>query len=263
MRNDRCVGADTRRRAHVAALAALLSAASCGGGSGPGPTPVEALNQRSASQYVDFSYASGDSVDARRQDAYHEWAIGTFGVQMPQRLQYAKYRDRDHMFRLTGQSANGWAEPAVFRVHSIFPWHAHEAAHVYTALIGRPSDFFNEGIAVALAYDPAEGRFVSLWNNTPIHDVSRALQRSGTLPEIATITDTEAFRRVPEQQGYPAAGSFVSFLIDARGMPPMLAFFRGGTREESRGAIETRFAATFGLPVAAAETQWRAFLSGS
>jgi len=58
---------------------------------------------------------------------------------------------------------------------------------------------------------------------------------------------------------YPLAGSFVDFLLRARrerdaGVP---AF------EHTRGfgtVIESRFAAAFGWPVAAAEAEWRAFL---
>jgi len=253
--------ASARRYGLYAALALLLGPG-CGSSNPSGPTPADTLDQRVASQHVDFSYTSGDSVDTRRQDAYHEWAIATLGVQMG-KLQYSKYRDREHLRRVTGQSTNGFAEPATFKVHSIWPWDAHEAMHVYSALVGRPSDFFNEGIAVALTYDPAEGRFVSLWNNTPIHQIAGDLLRSNVLPAVTTMTDTEAFRRLPEQQSYPAAGSFVSFLLDDRGMATMLAFFRGGTREEARAAIESRFAATFGMSVAAAEARWRTFLTRS
>ncbi len=245
------------------ALAAMSLLAACGRDSPSAPTAADALDQRPSSQFVDFRHASGDSVDGRRQDAYHEWALRTLGVEPQRRLQYSKYRDAGHMRRVTGQATNGFAEPPTFTVHSIWPWDAHEAVHVYTALVGRPSDFFNEGIAVALTFDPADGRFVSLWNNTPIHDIARTLGRTGALPRIETMTETEAFRRQPDQQSYPVAGSFVSFLIDDRGMSPVLAFFRAGTRGDSRATIETRFAGAFGYSVAEAETRWLAFLAKS
>ena len=77
------------------------------------------------------------------------------------------YRDRDHMASLIGRSANGLAEPQRLEGHSIFSWHSHEAVHVYSALVGRPSDFFNEGLAVALALDPLAGRFDGTCSGQP------------------------------------------------------------------------------------------------
>ena len=129
---------------------------------------------------------SGDSVETERQEAFHAWVVNQLQIVPPRRLQYRKYRDRAHMQRVTGQLTNGWADPPAWTAHSIWTWDAHEAVHVYTAVIGRPSDFFNEGIAVALSVDPSAGRFVSLWNNTPIDDIARSLHRTGTLPAIPT-----------------------------------------------------------------------------
>ena len=88
----------------------------------------------------------------------------------------------------------------------------------------------------------------SVASGTRLHAVFAAL------PVLLSV------RRLSDQQSYPAAGSFVSFLIDEHGMAAMLTFFRGGTREESRAAIDARFSATFGLSVAAAEVRWRNFL---
>ena len=258
---DRTIAPFTCMAIRFAAFAASFAMGACGGGAPSAPTPADALDRITSSRFVDFKYASGDAVDGNRQDAYHEWALGALGLQTSRRLQYAKYRDAGHMRRVTGQMTNGFAEPSTFTVHSIWPWDAHEAVHVYTELIGRPSDFFNEGIAVALSYDPAAGRFVALWNNTPIHDVARSLTGSGTVTSIGGIVDTEAFRRLPDQQSYPLAGSFVSFLIDDRGMPAMLAFFRASSRADSRAIIDTRFTSAFGFSVAEGEQRWRAFLS--
>jgi hypothetical protein len=224
------------------------------------PEPADRLSGSTTSAHIDFHFATGDNVDAPRQEAFHEWVVQQLGVTMPSRLQYNKYRDRSHMQRVTGQLTNGWADPPAFATHSIWNFDPHEAVHVYSALIGRPSDFFNEGIAVALSFDPLGGRFTSLWNATPINDIARGLLRNGTMPALASITETESFRRLSEQTSYPASGSFVSFMIADRGMTATQTFFRISTRQDTQATIEARFSDAFGLTLGQAEARWRAFL---
>jgi hypothetical protein len=90
--------------------------------------------------HVSFRLSPGDGVDPARQEAHYAWATALLGVSLPSQLQYFKYRDREQMARLTGQPANGFAVPGRLEVHAIFEWDAHEALHVYSALLGRPSD---------------------------------------------------------------------------------------------------------------------------
>lgn len=240
------------------AIAAGVLALACGGPTTP--SAADALSGSASTAHYDFHFSQGDAVDAARQEAFHDWVVVHLGVAASQRLTYNKYRDRSHLERVTGKSTNGFAEPETATVHSIWPWDAHEAVHVYTAPIGRPSDFFNEGIAMALGFDPLAGRFVSLWNNTPIDDIARGLLRAGTLPSVLSMAGTADFRRLSDQISYPAAGSFVGFVLRERGMPPMRAFFQASGRDESPGAIQSRFAAAFGWTLAEADDRWRAFL---
>ena len=244
----------------AAGVCLLVLAMACRGPNEP--APGDALTGSLASAHFDFRFADGDTVDAPRQEAFHDWIVPELALATFPRLQYNKYRDRGHLERVTGQSTNGFAEPASFTVHSIWPWDAHEAVHVYTALIGRPSDFFNEGIAVALSFDPLANRFVSLWNNTPIDQIARDLQRAGTLPSMTGMADTDAFRRLSDQTSYPVAGSFVGFVLRERGAAAMRAFFEGGARLESLSAIQSRFTAVFGWSLAEADQRWRAYLAG-
>ena len=245
-----------------AGLIALPGAVAIACGSGPTtPSAEDQLTRSQVTAHVEFRFSDGDAIDAARQEAFYDWVIPQLGVSPSQRLQYRKYRDRGHLQRVTGQNTNGFADPPAWIVHSIWPWDAHEAVHVYTALIGRPSDYFNEGIAVALSVDPLDGRFVSLWNNTPIDTIARQLLVAGALPPVAGMADTEAFRRVSDQTSYPVAGSFVSFLLRERGMPAMRTFFQGGSRDESLSVIQARFATAFGWTLAEADTRWRVYLS--
>ena len=225
------------------------------------PAPADALSGSLASAHFDFRFAPNDNVDAPRQEAFHDWIVAQLAIAPAQRLHYNKYRDRDHLERVTGRETNGFAEPESFTVHSIWPWDPHEALHVYTALIGRPSDFFNEGIAVALSFDPLGSRFVSLWNSRPIDDVARDFMRANQLPSVTAMMTTGSFRALSDGVSYPAAGSFVSFMLRERGMPAMRMFFQTGTRDDSAATIQTRFATAFGMSVADADQRWRAYLA--
>jgi hypothetical protein len=251
------------KRFFTAAAAACLAVALSSCDRGPSaPSPADALTGSLSSAHIDFRFAQNDNVDAPRQEAFHDWVVGHLGVTATQRLRYNKYRDRAHLERVTGHVTNGFAEPESWTVHSIWPWDAHEAVHVYTALIGRPSDFFNEGIAVALSFDPLDNRFVSLWNSTPIDNVARDFLRAGQLPTVAAMMETSAFRAMSDGVTYPASGSFVSFLLRERGMPAMRVYFQTGTRNDSAATIQSRFGTAFGFSIAEADQQWRAYLSG-
>jgi hypothetical protein len=253
---------------HRSALAAAAVVAVCltacdrsSGPTAPQPERIEqALTQTQESQHIVFRFAPGDGVSAENQEEFHRWATGLLGVALPVKLRYYKYNGRGEIQRLTGRATNGFAEPESFIVHSIWPYDPHEAVHVYSALVGRPPDSFNEGLAVALAVDPLRGDFTPLWNNQPVHEVARGLKASGQLAALASWVETAAFRRVPEQQGYPQAGSFVLQLIDTRGIGPLLQFFAASRRDDSLGALRASFQAAYGVTLEDAEGRWLEFL---
>jgi hypothetical protein len=250
------------RRIHWSwSLLGVILLAGCNGPKSPtAPSDVDVLSSTTSTANYDFRYSSGDAVDGPRQEAFHDWLLAYLGFSTTRRIQYFKYRDPEHMRRLRGVAANGDSDPPAFAVHSIFPWDQHEAIHVYTALIGRPSDFFNEGIAVALSYDPLGDRFVSIWRTVPIHDIARNLRRNGTLPRIAFIAETDPFRRLNDDVSYPVSGSFISFMLDQSGAQAMKAFFQTSSRFDRLATIETRFRASFGASLQEAEARWHVFL---
>jgi hypothetical protein len=259
------------RRFFVGPLIAVQM--TCGGGSSPAspspqaaPSPealAQALPMLQDSANFTFHYSSGDSVDPPHEEAWYAWATTHLGVTSPRKIQYYKYTSTSQMEQITGMAANAWADPETFSVHGIFPWMGHEVVHVLTALVGRPSDFFNEGIAVSMQVDPsASDPTLVLWNGVAADAIARASLAGSRLPHVQNMADTASFRLIPDTQGYPWAGSFVQFVVTNYGMSKTLDFFRGGRgRDESLDAILFRFEDVYGISLADADLAWRRYLS--
>jgi len=235
-----------------------------GCGSGPvAPGEVaDALTEQIETASIVFRFSAGDSVNVDWQQRYHEWATDLLGVRLLVKLRYNKYQGRGQMRSVTGRETNGFAEPEAFTVHTIWAGDGHEVTHVYTALVGRPSDFFNEGIAVAMDTDPGLAVWNPRWNGVHVHAHTRALVANGQLRSLGPILETDAFRGVPESIGYGQAGSFLLYLIDRFGMERMLTFFRSSRRDDSRARIEANIAATWGHSLELLEADWLAFVDG-
>jgi hypothetical protein len=168
------------------AVVAVVSsqAAPCGNSNetpaGPTATPLPLAAE---SGNFRFYFSPGDAVEIERQEAFHTWAVAGLGVAMPQKIDYRKYTSRQAMGARTGTyNANAYAEPDLFTLHTLWSWDNHETVHIYTALIGRPSEFFNEGIAVAFQTDPMNGDFAPRFNGEQVHDSVRPQSRAGVFP---------------------------------------------------------------------------------
>lgn len=212
-----------------------------------------------------YYHEPADTIDVPRQEAFNAWAIERLGIVLPAHVEYRKYLSRQDMARYTGNgNTNGFAEPSLWRFHTIWPFDNHEVVHVYTAILGRPSDFFNEGIAVSFQTDPARGDFTVRFNGQQVHEACRGYLQAGTLPlPLNRSVTTPGFRSIPDQVlSYRVAGSFVLHLTERFGLPAVLRFFQTNNRDETLDAIRTRFQTVFGASLEEAEVSWLAVLRG-
>jgi len=247
------------------ALVLLLAAhVSWGCGSSPtNPSTTPQLPFVSETVSMRYFYEPGDTVNVPQQEAFNAWALGRLGVVLPQKVEYRKYFSREAMAKYTGRgNTNAFAEPQRFVIHTIWPYDNHEVVHVYTAIIGRPSDFFNEGIAVSFQTDPSHNDFSVVFNGLQVHEACRGYLRAGTLPlPISRYVTTNEFRGITDQVlSYRMAGSFVLYLQERFGLPALLAFFRASGRDDSLDLIRARFQQAFGATLEEAEAGWLAML---
>ena len=248
----------------MASLVALLAA--CAKSQPPlssgSTSPRPQLPLGSESEHFRFHYEPGESVDAARTEAHCAWATARLGVTLPRKIDYNKYTSRQQMGQYTGYyDTNGFAIPDQFEVHTLWSWDNHEPVHVYSALLGRPSDFFNEGLAVAFQTDPLAGRFESVFNGLPVHQWARDRLQDGTLLSLDGIVVSKDFRSIADTVfSYREAGSFVRYLTDTHGIPAFADFMRRSAPDDSRDVIKLHFAEAFALPLDESESRWHVFL---
>ena len=256
MKTERCY-----RGAAIIALALTATmAGGCGGPTAPSRPPLPVVTESANFRY---HYAAGDRIDADWQESYHQWAIAQLGVHLPQKIEYFKYQSRQDMGDHTGNyNTNGFAEPSRFELHTLWPTDNHEVVHIYTALVGRPSDFFNEGIAVAFQTNPATVQFESVFNGQEVHQACRQYLQNGTLVvPLDRVITTNDFRAVSDSiLSYRQAGSFMRFVLDRYGVQRTLDFFRASSSSDSLATIKARFQAAFGVPIETVESDWLAML---
>jgi hypothetical protein len=244
-------------RTSLVALALAVAAACSDSPTSPSTTASLPLVRETAS--MRYYHEPGDTIDVDRQESFNAWALQRLGVQPLQPVEYRKYADRAAMGRYTGNAnTNGFAEPERWRFHTIWPFDNHEVVHVYSAMIGRPTDFFNEGLAVSFQTDPARGDQTVRFNGVQVHDACRSYLTSGALPlPLANYVTSQGFRGINDTvMSYRMAGSFVLFLTERFGLPAVQAFMRGATRDDSLATVRARMETAFAVSLDVAEAEW-------
>lgn len=254
---------ETRFRSLLAGMPIVLvsAAVACGSPAAPTATPLPLQHETAGMKYY---HATGDTIDVDWQETYNAWAIERLGVRPPQPLEYYKYRSKADMGAHIGvYTTNGYNEAELFRIHSIWSTDNHEVVHVLSALIGRPSDFFNEGFAVSFQTDPKRGDLSVRFNGMQVHDACRDYRGSGAMPHpLVDYVTTSRFRSIQDTvMSYRMAGSFMLHLTERFGLPSVLEFLRGGGANESLATIQARMQTVFGVSLEDAESSWLQMLA--
>jgi hypothetical protein len=256
-------GASARRL--LPALAAALTAA-CSSNGPVGPPPDAPLDRRLLSEHFDFRFAAGDTIrpdEAAINDRAYEIIRDALETDFSRRIEFDKFFDADHIEQLTGRRTDGGfvLGGVIYLTRALDP---HEIVHVIAQEeLGRPSDFFDEGLAVNFGGLRVEDGEVTLFPSALRNfDADREAlsvlfggRFSGSIRQILT---SASFEGLPFDVTYPLAGSFVKFLIRTRGVPALKIFFGGSSASDPLPAIEERLGLAFGAPLDSLEAEWRA-----
>jgi hypothetical protein len=133
---------------------------------------------------------------------------------------------------------------------------AHENAHILgTRNWGGTTSFLNEGF----------GRYAEAMVTDPdLNDrQTREFLRAGKLfPLRELLAHNIGQPGLKTDVGYPAAGSFVGYLIRTYGLASFKEVWKLEAREDEEKAKADSWAAAFGRPLGELEEAWRAYLSG-
>ena len=242
--------------------AGLVSA--CGDGGSPTAASAASgpLTETLETADITFHFAPGDSVNAPWQQAFHEWATALLGVSPPPRVHYYKYRSEAQAREFSGAGYRSWADISTFSIHTPDPQHGHEALHLYTSLVGWPTDYFLEGLAVGLNLDPFTGAgpfYVNITDDNAHSLAHRALLRGSLIP-IESIVESETFWSRPETMTYPQAGSFVNFIFDEYGVDNLKALTSSVSHSATKETIMSVFETIYGFSLAEGERRWHTYL---
>jgi hypothetical protein len=248
------------------AMLALLTAAGAACSRSPvspgAAGPDHALTVRLETAHLVFHYSPGDFVDAARAEALHDWAVAFLNVSCPKKVDYYKFKDRAQQYEATQRAVTGWAIAApAFEVWTYMPFMNHEQFHLYSILLGAPTTFFVEGIAVAYQVDPLAGDYEAREKSGElVHDVARGYRRSGRLLPVWQIVDSAGWNTGDFTVTYIEAGSFVRHVADVHGIEKMKQVFSSIRQADNPSAISAKFQDIYGVSLAETEKQWLAFL---
>jgi hypothetical protein len=248
-----------------ALAAALASASACAGGGPLGPAPDAPLDHRLLSVHFDYRFAAGDTIrpdEVAINDRAYEIIRDALETDFSRRIEFDKFFSAEHIAQLTGVRTSGGfvLGGRIFLTRALDP---HEIVHVIAQEeLGRPSDFFDEGIAVNFGglrvVDGEVTLFPSALRNFDVDDEARSVLAGGRFSgSIRQILASGSFDSLPFEVTYPLAGSFVKFLLRTRGVPALKTFFSASHAADALPAIESALEEAFGAPVDALEAEWR------
>lgn len=201
---------------------------------------------------------------------------------LPERIDAYVFPDRDTLRALTGWDTNGRAILAQDATVSVHAADAHEVTHLLTTPAARPlrlARLWMEGVAMHYTWPEVYFDAATLsarglpprlgaWYGKTVHGNAREARDRGELPALVPLVHgDEAFDALPDGTTYPAAGSFVTFLLGTgHADQPRIAAFRAflddANRARDAAAVLAAFERHLGLPLAEAEAAWHAFLDG-
>ncbi len=201
---------------------------------------------------------------------------------MPARIDTYVFPDRETLHALTGWDTNGRAILAHDATVSVHAADAHEVMHLLTTPTARPlrlANFWMEGIAMAYTWPEVYFDEATLserglpprlgaWYGKTVHGNAQAARERGDLPALAPLAHgNQAFLALPDGITYPAAGSFVTFLLgpghgDAKRIADFRLFLEEANRAPDAAAVLASFERHMGCALSEAEVAWHAFLDG-
>lgn len=168
-------------------------------------------------------------------------------------IQYYFYPDTTtirQILSLKGYQYVSWDD---YEFHSINPNDDHEVVHFITDPMGRPPRAIAEGTVFWLQ---------DQWDGRPLHEVVGDLVSSNNLPSLRMLLDYNSLAMLDPAMSYPAAASFIGFIVDRWGTPKLIELYSAAHGVNSYDVFAVAFNNVYKVPLPEVETAWRDRLRG-
>lgn len=189
-----------------------------------------------------FYARRADEVDVGGSERFVARLERLLGRAVSGRATYYRYEHPVDIEIVTGTYARGITNVRSGEIHSTLKAHPHEIVHWVFGGMGRPSAFFEEGLAVALAEDPR-------WRG-------KALRKIAKRERVRGFRSFLDFAQLDPEVAYPVAGAFVEHLIREHGIKRLVEYLEA----TSRMGCEEAYAHVFGRDLVTAGEEWLASL---
>lgn len=192
--------------------------------------------------YATDAYSPAEAAELAREHEFHfaelsEW----FGLQPHRKIRSYIYANAAQKKRLMGAAGTNFEDALHDEFHinaASFPHPVlrHEMAHIFAAQIDRWRPIcwligIHEGVAVAAEWREESAR-VGL---TP-DEACVAMDSLGVLPRVQDVLSAFGFWTQSSSRAYTAAGAFVHFLVETRGMQRFRRLWSSRDFEKSYGS---------------------------
>ena len=241
------------------------------------------------SENFDYFYLEDQGIDTQkaacaleRLEWFWELVAPVWDFPGDKRIAYYKHASREDLKEATGRDTNALAFLNRYTVHTINYADAHEVSHLLTTqfLFCRYrschlSLFWLEGLAMYYTWPLiyfCEGEnilhqsLLGTWQGRTVHCHARDLLAEGNLLEVGPcIYEDSYFKSLDIQASYPAAGSFITYLlgpahVDPEAFENFKIFLAGTNQARSEEEVREIFAEVFGAPLEEVEASWHQFL---
>lgn len=183
-------------------------------------------------------------------ESWYQKIVTALEVEYNQAIYSYIYSSKEDMKQHLGVSPNGRASPITGSIYlSYWPTAGHEMIHVIAFWgIGQAGTAMaSEGLATAI---PVPGGY----HSKDVNGEASQLFKENKLPGILAMVNN--WGDYPEEIKYPAAGSFIDYLIDNYGINLLKQFYREATPDDFEKVTQT----IYGKSLAPLENDWHQFL---
>ncbi|MFH1052439.1 MAG: hypothetical protein V1779_16090 [bacterium] len=220
------------------------------------------LSKHISSQHFNYFMSENDNVDTVLQEKYFSWLIKKLQINVTEKINFYKFRDRKHIKNVTGFEINGFAELGTLNIYGVWPCDFHETTHaLVTGYVGRSPELFNEGIAVAHQTTLKNDELVVGVAGGDFNLMAKYQLKHNKIPDLDTFLTLRSIFDVGEFVGYPVSGSFVSFLIETYGITELKDFIRSTPYGSDLKTIYGNFNQVYNTNMKNVWEDWKQFLN--